>query len=137
MNVKDLEKMREQIKALYKKKREELDAQEAAALQSLDVLEKLSPELSPTIPSTTLVSTENGKSGTLIDAVKSILPDLIGPFDINNVISLLEQKYSDLPRLNPTSISGILRELYEADVIERLEKGQGKRPSIYKLKASL
>jgi len=73
-------------------------------------------------------------NGTLAGAIKDVLPLLSNPFNINDVIALVEEKHPEIKKpINPTSVSGGLRQLHKKGILEIVELGRGTRPTIYQI----
>jgi hypothetical protein len=129
MDEQQLERARDQIRSLYQKKRQELEAEEQSVLHSIDVLGRLAPEINFDLP-----SAQNGdkpKKVKLKAAVGAIFPDLPNEFDINHVIELIRARYAELDHPNPTSVSSLLRKLRGLKV-EVAAPGSGQKPSVYR-----
>jgi len=72
---------------------------------------------------------------TLTEAVRHVIREfIVGDFDINTVIGLVNRHHPEIKQpLNPTSVSGILRSLWDDEVLLQVKPGAGPKPAIYRL----
>lgn len=121
MKHEEYEKLKQQFKAEYEKK-----------LEALEIVYRASREQDPIASPAWEPSKAPNGSGTLAGAIKDVLPLLSDPFDINDVIALVEEKHPEIKRpINPTSVSGGLRQLHKRGVLKVIEPGRGTKPTIY------
>jgi hypothetical protein len=127
MTKEEYQKLKQKFKADYERK-----------LEALEIVYLASRERGPIIFSwddsevqdlnTPLASA----SPTLASAIKDVLPSLTDIFNINDVIELVEARHPEIKRpINPTSVSGGLRQLHKRGILEVVEPGRGTRPTIY------
>jgi hypothetical protein len=141
MNQQEIERLRRKITDPFDKEIKDLERQiqqkQKDRQKAVEAFETVLPFLAKGMPTNRSSkrerTTKGEQSGTLIAAVKDILPDLDQPFNIKTVIDRIIQNYPEFKNPNTTSISGILKKFHEDRVIERVEKGQGNKPSWYRL----
>jgi hypothetical protein len=120
MNEREYNRLKQQIENDYKKK-----------LEALDIIWQMAKENVRETPVNGKSSTV--KAGTLMGAIRQVLPFVSGEFDINTIIQLVEARRPDIKTpINPTSVSGSLRKLEKANAIVLMEAGAGKRPNRYR-----
>jgi hypothetical protein len=119
----EYKELKRRFRAEYEKK---LEALEIVYRASRDRGEPLSsPALEPSIA-------PNGAT-TLAGAIKEALPLLPDTFDINDVIALVGERHPDKKPINPTSVSGGLRQLHKRGALKVIEPGRGTKPTIYRV----
>jgi hypothetical protein len=122
MKESEYKELKRQFKAEYEKK-----------LEALEIVYRASRDREP-LPSLALeLSIEPDSATTLASAIKDALPLLPDTFDINNVIALVGERYPDKKPINPTSVSGGLRQLHKKGVLRVIEPGRGTKPTIYQV----
>lgn len=120
MNEREYNRLKQQLEAEYKRKLEALETVWQFARES-------TRETAPAKRDSA------GRAGTLMGAIRSVLPYVEGEFDINTIIKLVEERNKDIRKpINPTSVSGSLRKLEKANAIMLTEVGAGKRPNRYR-----
>src|SRR5262245_50146454 len=116
-------KLKQQFKAEYEKKLEALDIVYRASQDRGEPHQ--SPALEP--------SMAPDGAATLASAIKEALPLLPDTFEINDVIKLVGGRYPDRIPINPTSVSGGLRQLHKKGVLKVIKPGRGTKPTIYQV----
>jgi hypothetical protein len=121
MKESEYNELKQQFKAEYQKK-----------LEALEIVYQASQEREP-LPSPAWEPTKvPDGSGTLAGAIKDVLPLLSDPFNINDVIKLVEEYHHEIKKpINPTSVSGGLRQLHRKGILKVIEPGRGTKPTIY------
>ena len=137
MNIKDKERMHKQVDAWYQRQLDVLDAKRRNAHEGIDAFFLISQETNNsdfTYEPKPVQTRKREKRGTLDAAVRDVIPSIPGDIDINVVIQRITETHPEIKQpIVTTSVSGILRELVDEGIIELLEKGQGKRPSRYRM----
>lgn len=142
MNEAEYLKLKEQIIANATRRREQIEAEKRKQLESLEMIWELVSSMngqSPSVNTSEIASqiiTGETSAGTfpLAEAVRLVLPAKGHIFDINNIIRSIETKGHDVKKpINPTSVSGVLRKLQAASILEIVKAGKGKRPSRYRV----
>jgi hypothetical protein len=131
MDKEEYLRLRQQVETTYREKLAALEADRRKKLTALDV-----------VWSMTRQETEGGQAsgnapgrgtGTLTAAIRSVLLLTEGEFDINVIRRLIEEHRPEIPTpINPTSISGTLKKLAAAGVVQLTVPGSGKRASRYR-----
>jgi hypothetical protein len=123
MTYEQYKNLPQQFKAEYEKK-----------LEALEIVYRASRETEPIASSVRLILQAPDGSSTLASAIKDVLSLLSNPFDINDVIKLVEEHHPEIKKpINPTSVSGGLRQLYKKGMLEVIEPGRGTKPTIYQV----
>ncbi len=119
MNEREYNRLKQQIEADYKRK-----------LEALELVWQMARETDNAVEN----REKTAKAGTLMGAIRSVLPIVNGEFDINTIISLVEETHPNIKKpINPTSVSGSLKKLERSGRIVLTEAGAGKRPNMYRL----
>lgn len=83
-------------------------------------------------------SSRKERTAGLKDTVRKILPNVGPTFSLNDVAMALEQDDSEgLGSVKKASLSSVLKRLEEDGIITVVERGSGKRASVYKLASSM
>jgi hypothetical protein len=125
----DYKVLRELLDLRYQSKR---DALEAEYKRDIADLERIFSRFQEPIPEDKADFVRPVSS--LVEAVESVLSDIDSNFDINTVINLIQRKHPEIKTpINPTSISGILRNLAKKRTLRIVTAGVGTKPTIYRV----
>jgi hypothetical protein len=143
MKSEDYKQLKKQIEERYTKAIELAAKQRIEALAAIDIVwnmlhvprQKRTKEVmqQPTVSGTKpLEFVSKPTYGSLIETVMKSLVLLPETFNCKQVISAMQQISGNT--FNPSSVSNRLKRMAEEDVIEIIQQGHGKLPSIYRRK---
>lgn len=124
--------LKRQIIAYAERRHNEIEAEKSKQLESLETVWGLFSTLG-NVENVQATATSQS-SFPLAEAIRRVLPEFTGAFNINDIMQRIEAHGFDVKKpMNPTSVSGALRKLQDAGTLEVVEAGKGKRPSSYKV----